>query len=332
MKTIRKILIIRFSSIGDIVLTTPVIRCLKTQLPGTEIHYLTKSPYLPLLAANPFINKIWTYDRNFGELIPLLRAEKFGFIVDLHKNFRSAFVRIRLGIRSAAFPKLNIRKWLAVRFKMDVLPDLHIVDRYFIAARPLGVVNDGKGLDCFIPARDEIEISALPETHRDGYLAIVTGGKHNTKIFPPDKVAEVCTRLVLPVVLLGGSEDRERGAQIAAMGGSLVHNACGRYSISQSASVIRQSRAVMTNDTGLMHIAAAFGKPLVSVWGNTIPAFGMYPYMPGAPSAQSLISEVNGLRCRPCSKLGYSECPEKHFRCMKDIEIGPIVGFLNRHF
>lgn len=311
-------------------LTTPVVRCLKEQLRGAEIHFLTKMQNGPILTANPHIDKIWLYDHNFSDLIPQLKSQEFNFIVDLHKNYRSAVVKRQLGVKAASFPKLNIRKWLAVNFKMNVLPDVHIVDRYFKSTALLKIGNDGQGLDYFIPAEDEVSLMGLPETHRQGFIAVVIGGKHNTKIFPNEKVAEVCNKLSRPVVLLGGPEDRERGEQISRLTGNFVHNSCGLYNINQSASLIKQAGAVLTNDTGLMHVAAAFNKPIVSVWGNTIPAFGMYPYLPGKSKSNSLIAEAKGLSCRPCSKLGFSECPKKHFNCMEQIDIGPIIEFLIR--
>ncbi len=328
MVKIRKILIIRFSSIGDIVLTSAVVRCLKEQMAGTELHYLTKTQNEPLLSSNPYIDKTWSYDHNFKELIPRLKSERFDFIVDLHKNYRSAFVKRQLGIRSASYPKLNVQKWIAVHLKMKVLPDIHIVERYFKAVDPLGVKNDGQGLDFFIPAVDEVDVSTLPATHQAGYIGIVIGGKHHTKLFPAEKVVEVCISLSRPIILLGGKEDFVRGELIANCNRALVFNSCGLYNINQSASLIRQATAVLTNDTGLMHVAAAFNKPVASVWGNTIPAFGMYPYLPEKLKSGSLIAEVHGLSCRPCSKLGFRECPKKHFKCMKKIEIDPIVDFL----
>ena len=323
-----KILIIRFSSIGDIVLTTPVIRCLKSQLPGLELHYLTKKQFLPILEPNPYINKVWGYDRNFRDLVPQLKSQGFDYVVDLHKNYRSVFVKRQLQVASASFPKLNLQKWVTVHFKMNVMPDIHIVDRYFKAVKPLGILNDARGLDYFIPAGDEVSLAGLPATHKKGFYAIVIGGKHNTKIFPPEKIVEVCKKLSQPVVLLGGKEDRERGEQIAERAGTPIYNSCGLYNINQSASLIRQSRAVLTNDTGLMHIAAAFGKHMVSVWGNTIPAFGMYPYLPAEHRDHSMIAEVRALSCRPCSKLGFKQCPKKHFHCMLLIDTDPIVDFL----
>lgn len=317
----KKVLIIRFSSIGDIVLTSALVRCVKNQVEGAEVHYLTKKQFGPILRENPNIDKVWLYDGNFSSLIPQLRAEKFDYIADLHKNLRSFWVRLRLCRPSGTFTKLNVRKFLIVNFKWNFLPHIHIVDRYFKAVDSLGVRNDGEGLDFFISPADEV-LPPFP-----AFIAVVIGGKHNTKIFPPEKVAEVIVRLSSPVVLLGGKEDRARGEQIASLCGTKVYNACGEYSLNQAASLVRQSSAVLTNDTGLMHIASALGKKMVSVWGNTIPGFGMYPYFPG-DSAQTFISEVGDLSCRPCSKIGFRECPRHHFRCMNDINVDEIVKHL----
>ena len=315
------ILLIRFSSIGDIVLTTPVIRALKQQLGGAKIHFITKKQFEPVLSSNPYIDKLWLYDGNFRELLPKLRACRFDFIVDLHKNFRSRYLRLMLGRPSGTYTKLNLRKWLIVNFKWDFLPRNHIVDRYFGAVQKLGVKNDGRGLDYFILPSDEV-VADYPE-----FIAIVIGGKHNTKILPAAKVAEVIGKLNKPVILLGGREDHARGEEISGMTSKPTVNACGRYGLNQSASLLSQSSAVLTNDTGLMHIAAAFHKKMVSVWGNTIPAFGMYPYLPDG-AGDSYLAEVCKLSCRPCSKLGFGECPRQHFRCMMDLSADDIAAHL----
>lgn len=325
----KKILVIRFSSIGDIVLTTPVVRSLYNNRPDTEIHYLTKAENLQLLHVNPYITKVWLYRNNFSEIIPALKKENFDHVIDLHRNIRSGYVVSRLGKPSGTFSKINLQKWLMVKAKVNILPDVHIVDRYFQAAADLGIENDRMGLDFFIAPEDEVDISSFPADLSSGYVAFVIGAKHNTKIFPSEKVAEVCNGLNLPVVLLGGPGDEARGEQIKKLCSKLVLNACGKFSISQSASLVRQSAFVISNDTGLMHVAAAFSKPIVSVWGNTIPEFGMFPYYPEFAKPASLISEVNGLSCRPCSKLGYAKCPKGHFKCMKDQDTGRIVEFIN---
>ena len=323
----KKVLIIRFSSIGDIVLTSPVIRCIKKQLPGVELHYLTKKQYLPVVQANPYIDKVHLISKNIREVLPELRKQNFNFIADLHENFRSFGVRLALLRPSAGFPKINFQKWVMVKFKTNLLPEEHIVDRYFKAVDGLGVINDHQGLDYFIPHGESGFPPSIPASHRQHYIAFAIGAKHTTKCMPAEKIISLCRSIPMPVVLLGGPEDREKGAYIAEHGGDHVFNACGILNLNQSAFMVKESDVVITHDTGLMHIAAAFRKRIISVWGNTIPAFGMYPYMPGFED-RSVITEVKGLDCRPCSKLGYDRCPKGHFKCMNDIREEGIAGGL----
>ena len=322
-----KILVIRFSSIGDIVLTSPILRCLKKQLSGVEVHYLTKAGFKDLLLNNPNVDKVYSIQKHINEILSVLKTEQYDYIIDLHHNLRSWQVKTALGKKSFAFDKLNFEKWLIVNFKINRLPQVHIVDRYFETVKSLGVTNDGLGLDYFIKPIDEVAITSLPETHRNGFVAIVIGAKHFTKRLPDEKIIEIIHQLNKPVVLLGGKEDRERGKLICEKSGSNCYNACGKYSLDQSASIIRQSDVVITNDTGLMHIAAAFKKKIISVWGNTIPEFGMTPYFPvgSLQFTVSKIVEVKGLSCRPCSKIGYDKCPKGHFRCMNELNVAEIV-------
>ena len=324
----RKILIIRFSSIGDIVLTTPVIRCLATQLPEVEIHYLTKKVYKPLLESNPYIHHLHLFEGNLRDIQKELKQENFDVIIDLHKNLRTFLVKMALGKKSYSFNKINLQKWLFVNFKINLLPDKHIVDRYMETVKPLDVTNDGKGLDYFIPPGDEIDLESLPATHRPGYIAFVIGAKFNTKKLPIHKIVTICQEIDQPIVLLGGLEDRNEGHEIGLALGEMIYNACGKYNINQSASLVKQAQAVITHDTGLMHIGAAFNKKIASVWGNTVPEFGMSPYLPKTDSSNSKIFEVEELPCRPCSKLGYSKCPQKHFLCMESHDEVEIKEFI----
>lgn len=322
-----KILVIRFSSIGDIVLTSPVVRCLHEQVEGSEIHFLTKRAFAGMAENNPHIYKVFTIQKRVSEVMTQLKAEHYDYIVDLHNNLRSWQVIIQLRKPFRSFRKLNLQKWLMVRFKMNFLPPVHIVDRYLDAAKAFGIKNDGLGLDFIIPPTQNVSLSDLPAPFRDGYIGVVIGGKHNTKILPVDRVIELCRLIKLPVVLLGGPEDKERGKLIAHAEGVLAYNACGGFNLMQSASLVQQALAIVTNDTGLMHIAAAFQKPVVSVWGNTIPDFGMTPYL--IMNGKQLISEVKGLSCRPCSKIGFDKCPKVHFKCMLDQDIEAIAKFVN---
>lgn len=326
---LKKILIIRLSSIGDIVLTTPVVRCLKKQIPGCQVHYITKQQFFPVVAANPYIDKIFVVENSIDAVIPQLKAEEYDCIIDLHKNFRSKRIRKKLKKPVSSFNKINIRKWLIVNLKINRLPDLHIVDRYFGAVEYLGIKNDYKGLDYFIPEGEEVSLGSLPTGHQNGYLGWVIGGKHNTKIFPESKVSEVCKSIQLPIVLIGGPEDAEKGDRIVKEAGSHVFNACGKYNLNQSASLVQKADLILTNDTGMMHVAAAFKKRIISFWGNTIPEFGMYPYLPGLENKSELL-QITSLSCRPCSKIGYKSCPKGHFDCMNKIGVKEVVGLITK--
>ena len=317
-----KVLIIRFSSIGDIVLTTPVIRCLKQQLEGdVEIHYLTKANYAALLEQNPYLTKIHTISKSTNEVIEQLKAENFDYVVDLHKNLRSSRVKKRLKALSFSFNKLNIQKWLLVNFKLNKMPDIHIVDRYLEAAKALGIENDDKGLDYFLP--DNIE-NSFPEKFPETYTALVLGANHATKKMPKHKLVELLKGSNQHFVLIGGKEDEALGKELEHIDPKRIKNACGKTNLNQSAYLIQQAQAVVTPDTGMMHIAAAFQKRIISIWGNTVPAFGMYPYLDKENQNNFTILEIKGLSCRPCSKIGYDKCPKGHFKCMEEIKVEEI--------
>ncbi len=325
-----RFLIIRFSSIGDIVLTTPVVRALSRQVEGAEIHYLTKPAFAPMLEANPYVHKVHLLQESFSDTMEELKTQHFDYVIDLHKNLRSLRVKNRLKVLSFNFDKLNRQKWLLVNFKRNKMPDLHIVDRYLATTQTFGVKNDGEGLDYFIPENDEVDLKNLGPHLENGFIALVVGAAHETKRLEKEQMVEFCRKVKHPVVLLGGPGDAEEGEEIAKLAGSRhVVNACGAYTINQSASLVKQSNVVVTPDTGMMHIAAAFGKNILSVWGNTVPEFGMYPYQPGEKSE---IIEIKGLSCRPCSKIGFERCPEKHFKCIREIDIQSLAEKADRLF
>lgn len=311
-----KFLIIRFSSIGDIVLTTPVIRCLYQQVPGAEIHVLTKSQFRGIFEANPYVHKIIELGFSKQLMLHELQVEGYDAIIDLHHNLRTFQIKNALkGIPAFSFNKLNWQKWLLTACKINRLPNKHIVDRYLETVSDFGVVNDGKGLDYFIPENHRIQETDLPFSHQMGYIGMVIGAAHATKQWPVKHWKALCSRVPFPIILLGGKEDAEKGAEIASADPIKIYNACGKFSLHESADLVSKARLIVTHDTGLMHIAAAFKKPIISIWGNTIPAFGMTPYY-GTEPIQQFQSEVQ-LGCRPCSKIGFDSCPRKHFKCME---------------
>ncbi len=314
-----KILFIRFSSIGDIVLTSPIVRSAKHELKNAEIHFLTKKSFASIVELNPNIDKVYSIEKHIDEVIPQLKIEQYDYIIDLHYNIRSVLVRLKLNRPSFTFYKTNLKKWLMVNWKLKKKPNEHIVSRYFKAVQKIGVKNDKLGLDFFIPAKDEVQLSSLPPSHQKGYVAFVIGAKHFTKRMPQEKLLSICKKLKHPIVLLGGKEDLEVANFLEKEIGSVIYNACGKYNLQQSASLVKQAHKVITHDTGLMHIAAAFKKEIISVWGSTIPEFGMSPYLP-EQSKQAVLVEVKNLACRPCSKIGFPKCPKGHFKCMNNID------------
>ena len=323
-----KILVLRFSSIGDIVLTSPVVRCLKKQA-GAEIHFLTKSRFAAIVEPNPYIDKVWSFQKEITELVPALKKEKFDWVVDLHKNLRTARLKWLLRRPSKAFHKINLEKWMLVRFKIDRLPRVHIVDRYMTTVKHLGVQYDGEGLDYFIPKKDEIAPHSLsPKIKAGNFTVVVLGANHATKRLPEEKLISICKSLKTEsLVLLGGKDEYLTGERIVQQSGNHVLNLCGKISLHGSASLIKQARQVLTHDTGLMHIAAAFRKKIVSIWGNTVPEFGMYPFYPDTVEYNTSIQHSD-LTCRPCSKIGYPECPKGHFRCMNELDVSIICAAL----
>ncbi|HEY0434906.1 MAG TPA: glycosyltransferase family 9 protein [Chitinophagaceae bacterium] len=326
-----KFLIIRFSSIGDIVLTTPVIRCLKKQT-GGEVHFVTKEAFRPILAANPYIDKIHVLSHSFDLLLHELKLEDYDAVIDLHHNLRTLKIRQALGKPWYAFNKLNIRKYIYVNLKWNVMPDVHIVDRYLETAGSFGVQNDGAGLDYFIPPNQLIKDKDIPASHLLGYIGIVIGAAHRTKRYPVHKLKELCDGIAHPIILLGGPEDRAAGDEIASGDPVKVYNSCGKFSINESADLVKRAKVIVSNDTGLMHIAAAFRKPIISLWGNTVPSFGMYPYYGSRhiDTGNQAILQVNKLSCRPCSKIGYDRCPRGHFKCMENIEVSAIIAAIQQ--
>lgn len=324
-----KFLIIRFSSIGDIVLTTPVIRCLKKQVPDAEVHFLTKSSFLPVVEHNPYIDKIHLLAHSWELMIEELKTENYDYIIDLHHNTKTLRVKSALKVKSYSFYKLNIEKYIYTSVKLNILPKVHIVDRYLKTVESFGVKNDGEGLDYFIAKEEETKREDIPASHSAGYVACVIGAAMGTKQWPVHKWKEFCRQLNHPVILLGGPEDVAAGNEIAAVDDIKVYNACGKFKLNESADLVRKAKLVVSNDTGLMHIAAAYKKPIISLWGNTVPSFGMTPHY-GSGMVPNTIVQVNKLWCRPCSKIGYKKCPLGHFKCMEKIEVEQVLQIVQQ--
>jgi len=328
-----KILVIRYSSLSEVILTTPVVRNLKTQLKDVEVHYLTERTNEPILAENPYIDQLHFAEKTNKETVAKLAREKFEYVIDLEGNSRTKSLRSVLGGNTLEYDRLKQATWLMVHLKINKLPNIHVVDRFMQAVEPLGVKMDDLGLDYFIPEKDEVELSWLPETHSKEYIALAIGGDYQTRKLPEKRLIELCDRINKPIVLIGDAVDNKIAQRVENFfrrndndaeteeklhkglnKKALIFNACGKFNINQMASIIKQARAVFTHENATMHMAAAFKKQVFSIWGNTIPAFGTYPFR-----TKFTVFENNRVGCRPCTHTGFGKCPKGHFKCMNDI-------------
>jgi ADP-heptose:LPS heptosyltransferase len=320
-----KILVIRFSSMGDIIYTTPVVRCLKTQLPDAEVHFLTKPAFKYIYDNNPHLDKLLLLKPTLAETIEEIKAEKYDYLIDLHSNLRTSLIKLRTGIKSSSYEKQRIRKWLSLKFNLKLVPPVHLVERYMKTVKFLGVKNDGKPIDYYIKTEHDLA-KLLPASHQAGFVAFVIGATHFTKRMPNEKIISICQQIKSPIVLLGGNDVKENGNIIANAIGSNICNACGITSLDESVYLVSKAKRVLGFDTGLTHIAEAFDVPIASIWGGTVPELlGVQPYM----VKDAEVIGIN-LPCRPCSKFGLEKCPLGHFKCMNNIPEQTVIDFANK--
>jgi ADP-heptose:LPS heptosyltransferase len=327
-----RLLFIRFSSIGDIVLTTPAIRCAKQQIPGVEIHFLTKRSMEDLVAANPYIDQCHYLESDVDATIDALKKIKFDYIIDLHHNLRTWKIKSALGVKAFCYHKLSLKKLLLAKLHINLLPTTHVCERYIDSLKYFNVVNDGKGLDYFFPSKTSFSAANLPTSHQAGFVAFVIGASYFNKKMPIDKWIQLAAKIKMPIVLIGGKEDEMAATSIATSNSIGIYNACGKYSIQESASILQMSKLVVSHDTGFLHIAAAFKKPTITIWGATSPALQFEAYYPRENAPAHYNALVPNLNCQPCSKQGAGKCPQGHFACMQlqdiDLVASKVLAFL----
>ena len=305
-----KILVIRLSSLGDVLLTTPVVRALAKKHPNSEIHFLVKPAYLDAVKYNKYISKIISYNpKEVEELKTELKSGRCEFVVDLQNNFRSRYITRFSRTKTYRYSKPTIKKFLLVKFKINRLNDKKSIPQRYVESVP-DLQLDSAGLDLIFP--DDIK-SNLPEGN---YIGFCPGSKHFTKRWPPEyfiELGNVLTKQGYKIILFGGKEDAAVCSEIHAKiaGAVNLQNDNDLYQISAD---MKKCKLIVTNDSGLMHTASASGVPLISIFGSSVQEFGFAPY-----KIKNLILENNSLSCRPCSHIGRSECPQNHFKCMIDI-------------
>jgi lipopolysaccharide heptosyltransferase II len=334
-------LIIRFSSVGDIVLTSPLIRTLRTRFPHCRIDFLVKEDHADLIRHNPHLTQILTLPRGGGldELRRIrthIRSSRYDAILDMHDNLRSRF--LTFGTTPVLrYRKRRIARFVLINAHLDIYRfaggALPMHQRYIEPLAPYGVVDDGAGPEVFVTreigtSADSILTAAgLPMTMHA--VGVCPSAWHATKMWDAERFAAAAATLAgergVPVILFGSQSEAERCERIAgriraASPSMLVINTAGRCTLLETAAAMDRCAIVLTNDTGLMHLAASRKRPLVAVFGPTVRQFGFFPH-----GEQSMVVEHSGLSCRPCTGIGMATCPKGHFRCMTDIEPPRVV-------
>ncbi len=303
-----RILVIRFSSIGDIVLTAPAIDSLRQAVHGPcEIHYLTKASMAPVIEGfGELIDQIHTIQTSTAEVQQALKAVSFDYVVDLHNNVRSRSIKRTLGLISFTVDKKNRAKWMLIRGWRRA-PVAHIVERYvdaFAGAFGASIPHQWPTL---------FEGATSPQDLPTQYTVLAIGATHSGKQLTTSLMQTIIDRSNTPVVLIGSAGDIERGKTLDR---AQVISLVGETTIAQSAAILRGAKRVYTGDTGMMHLAAAVGTPISSFWGCTRPALGMGPWNP-APGSSVVVPDER-LGRRPCSKLG-NRCRHSEI-CMSTTE------------
>jgi lipopolysaccharide heptosyltransferase II len=313
LEKIQKILIVRLSSLGDVLLTTPIYRSLKKAYPEIIIHSVVLDSYFDVLKDNPYINSVWQYNKNNEaekELRKTLINEEFDLVIDLQNNFRSRRLVRSICQTILRFEKLTLKKFLLVQLKINLLRETpSIPERYALTVS--GLKLDNEGLDIFVPA---VKTARIKEGEK--FIGFCPGSRHYTKMWPEEYFIELGKKLNndgYTIVLFGGRSDISICQKLAKeIPGSL--NLSTEDDILQIASDMRNCAAIVCNDSGLMHTACAVKVPVLSIFGSTVKEFGFFPY-----KSENLVLENNSLSCRPCSHIGKDKCPKVHFRCMKDL-------------
>ncbi len=329
-KAPKKILVLRFSSIGDIVLTFPVVAALKSAYPDCQIDYVTKPAFRHLLEACQGLRHIFTLEGSIRQLRKDINFQTYDAVFDLHNNLRTHLLTAFSGAKVYKYPKNNWNKWLLTRFK--IMPDKrqHVVDRY------LSTLKQAFGLEVLapenpyaIPESEQFSIQDTTGFAPRKYVAFAIGAQFDTKRLPTDLMIKLLQKMELPVVLLGSKEDQPTAQEIVvALGGEKVISMVGQLNIHGSAWLVKNAAALLTHDTGLMHIGACFEVPIHFIWRNTVKDVEMYPFRPEQENCFQY--EVENLKCRPCSKIGFQNCPKGHFACMRQQDLDYISSQLNQ--
>jgi heptosyltransferase-2 len=326
-----RILLVRFSSIGDVLLTTPLVRALRHRHPDAHLTYVTKRAMAPLVADNPHLSQVVALepDEPLTHLARHLRGLQPTHGLDLHGSLRSAALRLLVRCRWSGYAKRKLARTVLVAAKLDLYRgDVPVAERYFEAARHLDVRPDGAPPEFFVGAAARERVARwLEERHLDDapLAALAPGAAHATKRWPIAHWQALAERLRgagYRLVVLGGPEDRGAAQQLG--GGPLAESAAGEFTLQETGACLARAKVLISGDTGVMHMATGVGTPVVALFGPTVRAFGFFPYHARA----TVIAQ--DLPCRPCSTMGTARCPLGHHRCLVDLLPAQVAAAVER--
>jgi heptosyltransferase-2 len=317
------ILVIRFSSLGDILLTTPFLRVLRNKYPNSNIDYLVKNNFLDAIKLNPNINSIfsWQSDSELKNKVQKLKKNNYDLVIDLQNNLRSKKVVKILNTNSVSYKKPNIKKFLLVHTKINYLKDRRSIPQRFVDVVP-NLKLDKKGLELFLPDKNINNKSFSNKT-----IGFAPGAFHYTKMWPIEYFVELGNKLVedgYSVLIFGGKSDQKLCRELQTKIKNSLDLSTDNNLFETATNMVR-CKLIVCNDSGLMHTATAVGVPVISIFGSTVQEFGFAPF-----GVRSLVIENTDLSCRPCSHIGKAKCKKKHFKCMNDLKPSLVYSQLKK--
>jgi lipopolysaccharide heptosyltransferase II len=334
-----KILVIRASSIGDILLATPLVRLLRQRFQKAQIDFVVKTQFADVLRSNPHIDNLYRLDTKNGRIgLKQIRKELcsngYDLVVDIHNNFRSSYLRRQKGARIVTLRKYKFYRFLLVQFGWNIYRNIKpVYQRYIETVADYGIVDDNRGLEFFTDQDEQKQIDEM--LRQRGFqgerltICMAPGASKETKRWPVERFANVAEQLIAKhnaqIILLGDNHDAELTEKITASLGDEVIDLAGHLDIMQAACALSRADVALTNDSGLMHLATALGKPTVAVFGSTVRELGFFPV-----GENNIVVENNSISCRPCTHIGRHKCPKKHFKCMMDISAAAVLDALEQ--
>lgn len=315
---IKKILIIRFSSFGDIVLTYPFITQLRKIFPNAQIDFLTKEKFAPLVKMHKDVNSILEYHgEKTGELKVRIKQNNYDLILDIHKNIRSVFSTLFTRPEKIRFKKGTLKKLLFVALKINLIKKIiPVFKRYLLALDKIHI------LDNFDFTVTDLDFNREPIV-KEPYILIAPSSKHFTKTLPKEKFEQIINGIKNRKIVLIGDNSNEDSNICNYLSGKSenIINYCGKSDFGILTDLIYNCELVLCNDSGVLHLAEALNKKVIVFFGSTVKEFGFYPQL-----KSTIVFENNNLKCRPCTHIGKSYCPKKHFKCMNDININDVLN------